>query len=235
MIIEIMCENKVHNIDVTPELIFKSRGTLYEFPHLDFNEDYQPICHTISVVVSMESIELECKLTDEGEKHIKTRYHFDDQEDQIVIARLEITEFPNEWKVEMDTSWFYWLDALDGDHAVIGNRADEIVHDDLYENAFQGGSLYYLERLDVHPDFRGNKLGLKLIQHTFKYMLRNANGIVLLIAKPMKSALSKDTGTFKNSSRLSNYYKRCGFKRIKSKSRSSILMEARIEDLILNC
>ncbi|WP_260870913.1 GNAT family N-acetyltransferase [Paenibacillus xylanexedens] len=165
---------------------------------------------------------------------MKEKYYFEKNEDQIVVARLEVTEFPNEWKEEMRGSWFCWLDVLDGDYAVIGERADRIVNEDIYGEVLEYGNLYYIQRLDVHPEFRGQEVGLKLIQHTFKYMLRNANGIVFVIAKPMKSKLSKKSDVFRSSIRLSNYYKRCGFKRIRDGSTKSIVMEACIEELHLD-
>ncbi|SHN73287.1 hypothetical protein SAMN04487896_3180 [Paenibacillus sp. ov031] len=235
MILEISVDERVLKIDVSPKMVYETTGTLYEFPHSEFNEDYPPIYHTISVVVSMEQIDMECTLTQELENQLKEKYYFEENEDQIVVARLEITEFPNEWKEEMGDSWFCWLDALDGDYALIGERADTIVNQDIYGEAFEYGSLYYIQRLDVHPEFSGQEVGLKLIQHTFKYMLRNASGIVFLIAKPMKSKLSKKSNVFKSSSRLSNYYKRCGFKRIRNGSTKSIVMEACVEELYLDC
>ncbi|WP_260871281.1 N-acetyltransferase [Paenibacillus sp. Y412MC10] len=234
MILEISVDERVLKIDVSPKMVYESNGTLYEFPHSEFNEEYQPIYHTISVVVSMEQIDMECTLTQEVENQLKEKYYLEENEDQLVVARLEITEFPNEWKEEMGDSWFNWLDALDGDYAVIGERADRIVNEDIYGEAFEYGSLYYIQRLDVHPEFRGQEVGLKLIQHTFKYMLRNANGMVFLIAKPMKSKLSKKSNVFKSSSRLSNYYKKCGFKRIRNRSTKSIVMETCVEDLYLD-
>ncbi|AHM67193.1 hypothetical protein PPSQR21_035550 [Paenibacillus polymyxa SQR-21] len=42
----------------------------------------------------------------------------------------------------MGDSWFCWLDTLDGDYAVIGERADRIVNEDIYGEAFEYGSLY---------------------------------------------------------------------------------------------
>ncbi|MBW7475690.1 GNAT family N-acetyltransferase [Paenibacillus oenotherae] len=153
------------------------------------------------------------------------------EDDQIIIARLEITEFPDEWKEEMETSWHNWLDALDGDHAIVGARADQIVDEDIYEEDFYYGSLYYIWRLDVHPNFRGEEIGIKLINYTFKHLLRNAQGIVFLIAKPMQSRLSKTQINFNSSSRLSKYYRRCGFKRVSKERSKSILMEVQVHEI----
>ncbi len=37
----------------------------------------------------------------------------------------------NQWKEKMGDSWFYWLDTLDDDYAVISKRADRIVNEDI--------------------------------------------------------------------------------------------------------
>jgi hypothetical protein len=41
----------------------------------------------------------------------------------------------------MGDSWFCWLDTLDDDYAVISKRADRIVNEDIYIEAFEYGSL----------------------------------------------------------------------------------------------
>ncbi|MFF2484608.1 GNAT family N-acetyltransferase [Paenibacillus sp. NPDC058071] len=221
-------EKELIKIDISPQVDLVTYGSLFEFPEITFNE-YSPISHSVKIVYPFESIELDYPLTEDIENQIKAKYHVED--DQIIIARLEITEFPDEWKEEMETSWFEWLDALDGDHAIVGARADQIVNDDIYEEDFDFGSLYYIQRLDVHPNFRGEGIGIKLINHSFKYLLRNAQGIVFLIAKPMQSRLSKTQIDFNSSSRLSKYYRRCGFKRVSKERSKSILMEAQVHKI----
>ncbi|MFB5270004.1 hypothetical protein ACE41H_24925 [Paenibacillus enshidis] len=43
----------------------------------------------------------------------------------------------------MDATWSYWLDAVDGDHLIVGSRADEILDRELYDDPFDNGSLSY--------------------------------------------------------------------------------------------
>ncbi|KQO18306.1 hypothetical protein ASF12_06695 [Paenibacillus sp. Leaf72] len=125
-----------------------------------------------------------------------------------------------------------WLDTLDEDHCIIGNRADQIEEHDLYNDPFSFGSLFYIRRVDVHPKFRGQHTGINLIQYTFKNLIRNANGMVFLFAKPMQSTLSKKKETFKSHARLAKYYEKCGFKRVSQKKADAILMETNLQDLV---
>ncbi|WP_186327777.1 hypothetical protein [Paenibacillus xylanexedens] len=76
MILEISVDERILKIDVSPKMVYESNGTLYEFPHLEFNEDYPPIYHTISVVVSMEQIDMECTLDARGRKSIERKILF---------------------------------------------------------------------------------------------------------------------------------------------------------------
>lgn len=221
-------ENGLMKIEILPQVTLSTYGRLFEFPEIKLDE-YTPIHHSIKLVYSLDLIELEYPLTEEIENQIKAKYYVEDN--QIIIASLDINEFPDDWKEEMGTSWFNWLDVLDGDHAIIGARADQIVDEDVYDEHFDFGSLYYIQRLDVHPNFRGEEIGIKLINHTFNYLLRNAQGIVFLIAKPMKSKLSESQLDFNSSSRLSRYYKRCGFKRVTKERSKSILMEVQVHKM----
>ncbi|MFE6795361.1 GNAT family N-acetyltransferase [Paenibacillus chitinolyticus] len=221
-------ETGLIKIDISPNVKLDTYGGMFGFPEIMFNE-CTPISHSVKIIYPLDFIELDCPLTDEIENQIKAKYHVED--DQIIIASLDVTEFPGEWKEEMETSWYNWLDALDGDHAIVGARADQIVDEDIYEEVFDFGSLYYIQRLDVHPNFRGEEIGIKLINHTFKYLLRNAQGIVFLIATPMQSRLSKNQIDFNSSSRLSKYYRRCGFKRISKDRSKSILMEVQVHKI----
>ncbi|AWP28109.1 GNAT family N-acetyltransferase [Paenibacillus sp. Cedars] len=221
-------ENGLMKIEISPQVKLVTYGRLFEFPEIKLDE-YTPIYHSIKLVYPLDLIELEYSLTEEIENQIKAKYYVEDN--QIIIASLNITEFPDDWKEEMETSWFNWLDVLDGDHAIIGARADQIVDEDVYNEHFHFGSLYYIQRLDVHPNFRGEEIGIKLINHTFKYLLRNAQGIVFLIAKPMQSKLSESQLDFNSSSGLSRYYKRCGFKRVTKERSKSILMEVQVNKM----
>ncbi|MDQ0170510.1 GNAT family N-acetyltransferase [Paenibacillus tundrae] len=223
-------EKKVTKIEFSPQVVLNTCGRMFDFPEMSFDE-CTPISHSVRLVYPLDLIDIELNgpLTEDIENQIKAKYYVEDN--QIIIASLDITEFPDEWRLEMGMSWFYWLDALDGDHAIVGERANQIVEEDIYEDHFDYGSLYYIQRVDVHPNFRGEKIGIKLINHAFKYLLRNANGIVFLFAKPMQSTLSKAQSKFNSSSRLSNYYKHCGFKRASKERSKAILMEVPVHEI----
>lgn len=138
-------------------------------------------------------------------------YWVDEYQKKLMIAKLDISEFRSEWKEKIGGTWFDWLDSVDGEHSIIGVRADEIVQTNKYPNSLDHGSLFYIQNLIVHPLFRGNKLGAHLIKHSIQNLFTNQHGIVFLIAQPhMDNAHcshSKDHLTHG----LIDYYKNIGF------------------------
>ncbi|SFF32857.1 hypothetical protein SAMN04487969_12653 [Paenibacillus algorifonticola] len=226
-----MTDSKNNRIQLYTSVTHRTFNEYLEYPEFEENYDFSPIRHGIKLVASLDMILDETKEQDIEEK-LKAEYYLDDESNELVIAKISITEFPAEWKENMEDSWFMWLDTLDGDHCVIGSRADEIEEQDLYDDPFSFGSLFYIERIDVHPKFRGQHTGINLIQYTFKHLIRNANGMVFLIAKPMQSTLSKKKETFKSQARLAKYYEKCGFKRVSKKKADCILMETNLQDLV---
>lgn len=108
-------------------MAYESKGTFYEFPHSEFNEEHPQIYHTNLCCSFNGTNGYGMYIDARGRNQWKEKYSFEENEDQIVVARLEITELPNEWKEKMGDSWFYWLDTLDDDYAVISKRADRIV------------------------------------------------------------------------------------------------------------
>lgn len=138
-------------------------------------------------------------------------YWVDEYQKKLMIAKLDISEFRSEWKERIGGTWFDWLDSVDGEHSIIGVRADEIVQTKKYPNSLDQGSLFYIQNLIVHPLFRGNKLGAHLIKHSIQNLFTNQHGIVFLIAQPhvdnAHCSHSKDHLT----QRLIDYYKNIGF------------------------
>lgn len=156
---------------------------------LGFHEDEctaetQPIFHTIQMI------------TDET---------------QVVIAKLLISEYPKEWKERLKLSWSVWLEALDAEHAAIGSRADEIVNNNPKEDPFGKGSLFYIQHLTVHPAFRGEKIGVKLLSYTFKNIMRTKYGMAFIIAHPTVAEGTSPKNYKGIKRKLINYYKSIGF------------------------
>lgn len=223
-------EGQKERIELSVSVSHESFSGFLDFPEVDFNNDCYPIHHTIKLLASTDMLREDLgSLNIESE--LDAKYHYDKVSDELTIAKITISEFPSDWKEKMGDSWFMWLDALDGDHAVVGERADEIEENDLYDDPFLFGSLFYINRVDVHPLFRGNKTGINLIIYTFRYLINDTDGMAFLIAKPMQSLLSDDIEIFRSSTRLANYYKKCGFKRVSGSDPKSILMESKVNSL----
>ncbi|MGG1519038.1 hypothetical protein ABE504_26745 [Paenibacillus oryzisoli] len=223
-------EGHKESIELSVSVSHESFSSFPDFPEIDFNYGCYPIHHTIKLLASTEILREELGYLN-LKSELEGKYHYDKSTDELIIAKISISEFPSEWKETMGDSWFMWLDALDGDHAVVGERADEIEENDLYDDPFLFGNLFYIDRVDVHPLFRANKTGINLIIYTFRYLINDTDGMVFLIAKPMQSLLSEDKEDFKSSARLANYYKKCGFKRVSGSNPKSILMESKVSNL----
>jgi GNAT superfamily N-acetyltransferase len=210
-------------MQVNPYVSNSSWSEFIDFPEVELNIDTGPIVHTSELTIPIEKLSLEMKFTDENEKEIMNNYYVEKNHGmKIVVARLRITEFPTEWKERIGVSWLEWLDAYDGDHLVVGERAEEKYWDD---DSLLFGSLFYIERVDVHPKFRGEKLGLDLISHSLWYLSRNGSGPIFLIARPMKSVLCEEDKEYKDTIKLVNYYKGLGFREIKKLDSGAYLME----------
>ncbi|WP_330706620.1 hypothetical protein [Paenibacillus polymyxa] len=97
-------DERVLKIDVSPKMAYESKGTFYEFPHSEFNEEYPQIYHT----------------------NLCCSFNGTNGYGMYIDARGR-----NQWKEKMGDSWFCWLDTIDDDYAVIGERADRIVNEDI--------------------------------------------------------------------------------------------------------
>ncbi|BBI30721.1 hypothetical protein [Cohnella abietis] len=216
-------------IELSTSVKYTSCSHFLDFPEVNFDSDCTPIHHTVKLMASAGLLREELNCLD-IESKLNGKYHYDKSSDEFIIAKLTISEFPSEWKELMEESWSMWLEALDGDHVSVGNRADEIEENELYDDPFLFGSLFYIKRVDVHPLFRGNRTGTSLIKYTFRYLIKDTDGMIFLIAKPMQSLLSAAEEKFSSSTKLANYYKSCGFKRVAKLDSKSILMEAKLNN-----
>lgn len=228
MHIELFDSKEKVTYDIYPTISYESFCNYLSFPEPEFDPDLSMIVHELKIVASLELLRDENNFTQEIEDEIRTKYKIDEDSDLIEIAKVIITEFPNQWKEEMEVSWFYWLDALNGDHAVIGTRADEILNRELYDDPFDYGSLFYIQSLEVQPPFRGENLGIKLIQYGFKYLIRTSNGMVFVIAQePFITSSKKE----KRSLGLVDYYETLGFTRAFNSKNQDLVMEIEISKL----
>jgi len=145
MIIELTTSSEIKKIKVLPSVMYQTYCESLEFPDIEYNSDMQPIIHEVELVVSLEVANDEYEISEEIEENLKKKYWIDKEKNHIIIGKMTMTEFLDSWRENMGASWSYWLDALDGDHLVVGSRADEIIKRDLYDDPFDFGSLFYIQ------------------------------------------------------------------------------------------
>lgn len=228
MHIEFIDSDGLVTYEINPTVSYESFCNFMDFPEPSFEPEMSVISHRVRIVCSLELFYDEYEVTAEIEKQLHQKYKIDSSLNMIEIAELEITEFPNEWKDRMKFAWGYWLDALDGDHAVIGTRADEIEERNLYDNPLELGDLFYIRTLLVHPRFRGNKLGIRLIQYTFNYLIRDRIGMVFVIAQ---EPYSEERKRNRRPLELVKYYESIGFIRAFSSKNVDRIMEVEVNTL----
>ncbi|MEN1985660.1 hypothetical protein [Paenibacillus hubeiensis] len=183
MIINLSTTDGNLEIELSPSVIHKTYNEQIDFPEIEFNSDVSPIIHSIRLISSLEFILDENRNTERLEELLKENYWIDEEKDHLVIAEMIISEFPELWRDRMDVNWSYWLDAVDGDHMVVGLRADEIIERDLYDMPFDGGSLYYIKNFTVHNSFSNQDIEKNLLRYTFENFLPHVNGMVFFIAQ----------------------------------------------------
>ncbi|NGM84786.1 GNAT family N-acetyltransferase [Paenibacillus sp. 7124] len=231
MIIKFHQSSIENEYEIYPFISYESQCNDLDFPEPSFDPSSSFIFHTVKLVASLDLLTDEYDNSEEIIQRLKESYAIDEDKNLIDIAELHITEFPNEWKDEIGPNWFYWLDAIDGDHAVVGSRADEILDRELYDDPFDFGSLYYIQTLKVHKAFRGEKLGLQLINYAFEHFIKDYNGMVFLIPQePITQEIESGKRKMKPI-KLVNYYEKLGFKRVFNSINSDIVMEVEISKL----
>ena len=235
MIIVLSTSSKNLNIEVFPTVKYETHCELFGFPDADYNTDMMPIFHIVKLVASLDTINDESEVTEEVEDILKECYWIDEEENQLVLAKMTMTEFPNSWREQMEVTWSYWLDAIDGDHLVVGSRADEILDRDLYDNPFDNGSLYYIHDLDVHDSFKNNGIEINLIRYTFSNFILNYVGMVFFIAQKIDKDIEKDstnkiTRVVKDKEML-DIFERGGFSRLFNSVVNDLVLEIEVHKL----
>ncbi|MRN56744.1 hypothetical protein [Paenibacillus monticola] len=225
MFIEIDNLNEKVKVELSPSVEYSSNCTLMDFPDVNFSSAMGPIYHTIKVISSLDLIREEYELTETVDEQFSEKYWINKEEDKIILAKLVITEFPNEWKEQIDESWAYWLDALDGDHAVIGSRADEILERGIYDDdLFEFGSLFYVKDLEIHHEFNSSKFAIDLLRFTFGNLIRDRTGILFVI--PQERIIGEIDKEWKNETKkLIDFYEKSGFTRAFNSINEDVVME----------
>lgn len=234
MIIDLSTSSKKLNIEVFPTVKYETHCELFDFPNADYNSDMMPIFHIVKLVTSLEIINDEFGVTEEIEDILKERYWVDEEEDQIIIAKMTMTEFPNSWRERMEVTWSYWLDAIDGDHLVVGSRADEIIDRELYDNPFDNGSLYYIQDVAVHDSFKNSEIEINLLRYTFYNFIQNNFGMIFFIAqtidKDVEQDITKKTRVIIGKEML-DIFEKCGFSRIFNSVVNDLVLEIEVHKL----
>lgn len=121
----------------------------------------------------------------------------------------------------MGVSWSEWLARFDEDCTAIGIRADEIVNDPNSGHCLCDGSLYLLDKLDVHPMFRGQRIGMHLCRYVLHVMPKTDSDMIFLLAEPIDSKYEDgNKNRITDINRLAEYYIAAGFRFVRS-SRTS--------------
>ncbi|MBA4535362.1 hypothetical protein [Brevibacillus halotolerans] len=232
MIIEILTSSGKLIFETNPSVTCKTHCEFLDFPEVEYYSDMHSIVHIVKLVVSLELLNDEHEITEEIEKNLKERFWIDEENDQLIIAKMIITQFPDSWRKRMKASWSDWLDAVDADHLIIGSRADEIIERGLYRNPFANASLYYIQDLYVHEYFKGNDTDIHLLRYTFQNFIQNAAGMVFVIPQTLGNTGGID-GSPKiiKDTKMIEQYEKCGFSRIFNSTIADMVMEVEVSKL----
>lgn len=113
-------------------------------------------------------------------------------EPYVTVAVLEALELRDRIRIADGRSWLDWFDQA-GDDA-LGAIAETIANqegDRDYGFALIGGAAIYFSDLDVHPAFRGQHLGARLLAHATWHLV-DSSCVGLLRAYPKDSAFEPD-------------------------------------------
>jgi GNAT superfamily N-acetyltransferase len=127
-----------------------------------------------------------------------------------VVARLSIRQYPDHLREALGLTWEEWLEEMEED--VAGALADAIT--ESHPDSLWGGTLYHFRDLQVHPEFRGQHLGARLLAHALWMLLSGPRDLAVMYAMPMPDRFQRD-GTEPPRDpdavkRLTRYYRRLG-------------------------
>ena len=140
----------------------------------------------------------------------------DYQAPAVIIGRLTIGEYPDYLRCDCSgrpgISWFDWLD---GEGTELGAIADRTQHQARYEFAPSQGSLFWCKRRSVHPAFRGQHLGARLLAHALWTLPRRVEDLALMEVMPMDGEFGGPPPVRTRAAilGLARYYERLGLTR----------------------
>lgn len=206
-------------------------STYASFPGFnDYEIDYasKRINHNIRLVISWKTLceqipNLDCE-------KVKSQGYLVTSEDdpKVIVAEIFVKEYPVGWLAAMGISWSQWLEGFDEDSAAIGIRADEVWADPNYGTALSDGSLYLLDQLDVHPQFRGQHIGQHFTQFTVRILTKSIGDMIFLLADPIPSKYTNgNINCLTDINKLAAYYMQAGFQYVRVQPDGQILLETR--------
>lgn len=143
----------------------------------------------------------------------KTRAAYE-EDGQLIIARLRVIEFPAAHRYDVGERWVVVLSDFDVEGSEIAVMVEELYEADDNTCLLDGG-LFFMVRLDVHPAFRGQQIGARLIGSALWQLHRSGGDVAALLAKPVACDFGgeqKPPVTVRAIRRLVRYYERMGFK-----------------------
>ena len=194
-----------------------------------------PIRHTLTLTLPLgdtEFAEERGSLPTVSEVPLEVRAAPDgsDSGRELIVARLTMAQLNSRYRDLVGTSWHEWLDSIDSDLAWVGSFLDEAADDpEEYECDLIGGALFHIYNVGVHPAFRGQNVGLRLIAHALVITSAGLNDAATLIAADAPNGWDQrerdQTRTRANA--LARHYARLGFSAVdKSEHGANILMYA---------
>lgn len=149
---------------------------------------------------------------------------------EVVVARLTMAQLNSRHRDVLRTSWHEWLDSIDGDLAWVGSFLDHATEEpDEYESDLIGGALFHIYNVGVHPAFRGQDVGLRLIAHALLNASTGLNDAATLIAADAPNGWD---GRGRDQTRararaLARHYARLGFSEVDEREHGvNVLMYA---------
>lgn len=137
---------------------------------------------------------------------------------EVIVATTEIQQFPSRFQEGDDTVWSEWLDSIDSDLSWVGCIADRIRDRSENGELLSGGHLFYISKLNVHPRFRGQKIGLRLLAHALLAVSHSTHDVTILIATDLPGLWDPRPReqTRKRAQSLARYYQQLGFRETES-------------------
>lgn len=133
----------------------------------------------------------------------------------LLLARLHVIELPDAIREACGESWYTFFDAQGSE---LGEVVERLAEDPPPGEFSYPETVYWFERLDVHPILRGRRAGAALIAHALRLLVRGPGDFAVAEAIPCESQFDPPGGPEPDSSpeasrRLVRYYRRAGFRR----------------------